>query len=156
LTTPKPTRQQFQSWEINQSQRNVETVAGITFDATTPLPMEPSLNAEDLQMLDALQNLPVVNLFPVTPGTKEEVLNARPSIETIAEVNPSAPGYREMTSGPVEFDTPESTNITFQRRDKRGLPWSHRKSPKENMVSNLVAIYFINIFVSFVMDQMQH
>ena len=92
--------------------------------------MEPSLNAEDLQMLDALENMPAVQLFPASPNTQEGVINPRESIETIAAVSPLALEYREMTPAAVEFETPESTNITYRRRDRRGLPWSHSRTPK--------------------------
>ena len=126
--------EQYSSRNIQQREvenSHVETVVGNNFDPTTPLPMEPSLNAEDLQMLDALENVPAVQLFPASPNTQEGVINARESIETIAAVSPIALEYREMTPAAVEFETPDSTNITYRRRDPRGLPYAHRSTRKK-------------------------
>ena len=109
--------------------------------------MEPSWNAEDLEMEDSLQNNSPMQLFPPTPDTVEMVAHsariipdqdegglilfpplrqvARLSNETTPEVNPLQSVYREMTPEPVSFSTPESRNITFRKRGKRGLPYSH-------------------------------
>ena len=147
-------------WEETKSSFEIpmETVVGNNFDPITPLPYEPTLNAEDLQVQDALQNISPMELFPPSPNTQETFLNSghiipdqdegglimftprvqhpRLSNESTPEVNPLAPEYREMTPAPVEFDTPESTNITNRERDRRGLPYSHQSTTRKRYSRN--------------------